>query len=192
MALEKLGDAAGHGGGLPTRAAMPLEAPLDAASRPCLPLPTIGERRPVTDAAERFGILLHAVLERRTAGDASEGWWAALGFSDADYRRVVPVAERILSAPALQRFFDPAQYLRAWNEVDIAESNGKLLRIDRLVELDSGCWVLDYKSSGSGTERIDDYRMQVSTYCQAVSAIFPQRPVRGALIFADASVVEVA
>ena len=70
--------------------------------------------------------------------------------------------------------------------------DGKLLRIDRLVELDAGYWVLDYKSSGRGTERIDDYRMQVSTYCQAVSAIFPQRPVRGALIFADASVLEVA
>ena len=92
----------------------------------------------------------------------------------------------------MQRFFDPAQYLGAWNEVDLAGPDGKLLRIDRLVELDAGYWVLDYKSSGSGTERIDDYRTQVRTYCQAVSAIFPQRPVRGALIFADASVVEVA
>ena len=135
--------------------------------------------------------MLHALLERRTEGDTSEGWWEALGFSDADYRCVAPVAERILAAPALQRFFDPAQYLRAWNEVDLAGPEGSLLRIDRLVELDSGYWVLDYKSSGRGTERIDDYRAQVSTYCRAVSAVFPQRPVRGALIFSDASVVEV-
>ena len=76
--------------------------------------------------------------------------------------------------------------------MDLAGPDGKLLRIDRLVEIDAGYWVLDYKSSGSGTERIDDYRTQVRTYCQAVSAIFPQRPVRGALIFADASVVDVA
>ena len=191
-ALEKLGGALVYGDDLPQREGTGETNESSQAASTQVPLPAVGERRRTPDAAERFGILLHALLERRTEGDASEGWWAALGFSDADYRRVVPVAERILSAPALQRFFDPAQYLRAWNEVDLAGPDGKLLRIDRLVELDSGYWVLDYKSSGSGTERIDDYRMQVSTYCQAVSAIFPQRPVRGALIFADASVVEVA
>ena len=189
-ALEKLGGGLVYGDDLPQRAE---GGQIDGSPPAALmqaPLPPVGERRRTPDAAERFGILLHALLERRTEGDTSEGWWEALGFSDADYRRVVPVAERILAGPALQRFFDPAQYLRAWNEVDLAGPEGSLLRIDRLVELDSGYWVLDYKSSGSGTERIDDYRAQVSTYCRAVSAVFLQRPVRGALIFSDASVVE--
>ncbi len=190
-ALEKLGGGLVYGDDLPQRAAGGQTDGSPQAALMQAPLPSVGERRRTPDAAERFGILLHALLERCTEGTACEGWWEALGFNDADYRRVVPLADRILSAPALQRFFDPAYYLRAWNEVDLAGPDGKLLRIDRLVELDSGYWVLDYKSSGSGTERIDDYQAQVSTYCRAVSAIFPQRPVRGALIFADASLVEV-
>ena len=95
------------------REAMPLEAPLDAVSKPCLPLPAVGERRQAPDAAERFGILLHALLERRTEGTekaANDRRWTAWlkenGFSEGDYRRAFPVAERVLGAPDLQRFFD--------------------------------------------------------------------------------------
>ena len=62
----------------------------------------------------------------------------------------------------------------------------------RLVELDSGFWVLDYKSSGRGTERLEDYKTQVRGYCVAVAGAFPARKVRGALIFADGTLVEVA
>ena len=65
------------------------------------------------------------------------------------------------------------------------------MRIDRLVEFEDSVWVLDYKSSGSDTSRLDDYRRQVSTYCQVVSGIFPERRVRGALIFADTTLQEV-
>ena len=170
---------------------MPLEAPLDAASRPCLPLPAVGERRHVPDAAERFGILLHALLERRTDGNATDGWWEDLGFDDSDYRRVLPVVERVLGAPDLQRFFDPARHRRAWNEIELTTGDGLVLRLDRLVEFNDAFWVLDYKSSRSDTARLDDYRVQVTHYCQAVARVFPDRPIHGALIFADAFLLEV-
>ena len=156
-----------------------------------VPLPAVGERRVAPGAAERFGILLHAVLERRTEGADADGWWVDLGFDDGEYRRVLPVAERLLAAPALQRFFDPALYRRAWNELELTGGDGGLQRLDRLVELDSGFWVVDYKSSGSDTGRLDEYRVQVSAYCRAVAGVFPGSVVRGALIFADGSVVEV-
>ena len=164
-----------------------------ASSQPgsALPLPTVGERRTAPGAAERFGILLHALLERRTEGREDERWWASLGFDDGEYRRALPVAERLLAAPALRKFFDPALYRRAWNELELSSGDGGLLRLDRLVELASGFWVVDYKSSGSDTVRLDGYRAQVQAYCEAVAGVFPGRPVRGALIFADASVVEV-
>jgi ATP-dependent helicase/nuclease subunit A len=154
-------------------------------------LPSVGERRRLPDAAERFGILLHAVLERRTGGQDGEGWWVALGFAEEEYRRVLPVAERLLATPALQHFFDPLKYRRAWNEIDLCGSTGSLLRIDRLVECDDTLWVLDYKSSASDTTRLPEYRQQVTAYCQAVAAIFPSHAVRGALIFADSSLHEV-
>jgi ATP-dependent helicase/nuclease subunit A len=200
-ALEKLGGGLVHGADLPCHAAdggKPL--PTAAASTPAdsgrsghadAALPTVGERRQSLDAAERFGILLHAVLERRTGGLDGEGWWVALGYTEEDYRRVLLVAERLLAAPALQPFFDPLKYRRAWNEIDLCGSDGSLLRIDRLVECDDAVWVLDYKSSGSDTARLPEYRRQVAAYCRAVAAVFPSHAVRGALIFADSSLHEV-
>ena len=142
-------------------------------------------------ASERFGILLHALLEKRTESSEGERWWIDMGFDDAEYRRVLPVAERLLTSPALQRFFSPARYRRAWNELELTSGDGGLQRLDRLVELDDGFWVLDYKSSGGDTARLADYRAQVAGYCRAVAGVFPERAVRGALIFADGSVVEV-
>jgi len=191
-ALEKLGVGLLHGAELPQAAAGAVAAPAVAALAEALPLPAIGERRVAPDAAERFGILLHALLERRTGKAASDGWWRALGFDDAEYARVLPLAERLLAAPDLQRFFDPARLRRGWNEIEIAGSDGTLRRIDRLVDTDDALWVLDYKSSGRDTPRLEAYRAQVLDYCQVVAAVFPGRAVRGALLFADASLLEVA
>jgi ATP-dependent helicase/nuclease subunit A len=193
-ALQKLGGGLQHGDDLPQVAAAPADSQAPAAIAEALALPQIGERRSAPDAGERFGILLHALLERRTGKASADGWWRALGFDDAEYQRVLPLVERLLVAPALQRFFDPALFCRAWNEVDISASDGTLRRIDRLVEFkqpDDALWVLDYKSSGSDTARLDAYRAQVADYCRAVAAVFPGRAVRGALIFADTTLLEV-
>lgn len=188
----------------PAAAAAPQAPAAPSPEAPAVPLPRIGERRAAPDAAERFGILLHALLERRTGRAAADGWWRALGFADADYRRVLPVAERLLAAPELRRFFDPAQFRRAWNEVELSGADGGLRRLDRLVEFaesdardapdgsgDGALWVLDYKSSTRDTARLDAYRAQVEDYCRTVAAVFPERRVRGALVFADASLLEV-
>lgn len=193
-ALQKLGGGLLHGDELPQRDVPAAESPAAAMTDNAALLPPIGERRSAPDAGERFGILLHALLERRTGKASADGWWRALGFDDAEYQRVLPLVERLLTAPALQRFFDPALFRRAWNELDISASDGTLRRIDRLVEFkqpDDALWVLDYKSSGSDTARLDAYRAQVADYCRAVAAVFPGRSVRGALIFADTALLEV-
>ena len=192
-ALKNLGDesATGYGDDLPTQPGMPDASKEAALTEVAATLPAVGERRVSPGASERFGILLHALLEKRTEGSEGERWWIDMGFDDAEYRRVLPVAERLLTSPALQRFFSPARYRRAWNELELTSGDGGLQRLDRLVELDDGFWVLDYKSSGGDTARLADYRAQVAGYCRAVAGVFPGRAVRGALIFADGSVVEV-
>ena len=96
-------------------------------------MPRVGEQRSLPGDAERFGILLHALLERRTENAETGDWWKMLGFDEGEYRRALPVAERLLVAPGLQRFFDSSQYCRAWNEIDLASGDGVLRRIDRLV-----------------------------------------------------------
>ena len=190
-ALAKLGCGLLHGDDLPRAPVMPADLSLCPPGGGQGPLPQIGERRKAHDAAERFGILLHALLERRTGRKDRDGWWRSLGFVDDEYRRVLQIAERLLAAPALQRFFDSTVFRRAWNEIDISAADGSLRRIDRLVEFDEALWVLDYKSSGSDTLRLEAYQAQVADYCRTVSAVFPGRAVRGALIFADASLLEV-
>lgn len=191
-AVQKLAGGFSYGDSLP-RVELTPAAAAPPATEACPPLPPVGERRQSPDAGERFGILLHALLERRTGGFGADGWWARLGFSDDEYRRVLPVAERLLAAPALRRFFDAAQYRRAWNEIELTNGAGQLLRIDRLVDFAAadGLWVLDYKSSRRDTAYLAAYRQQVFAYCAAAAAVFPQRAVRGAIIFADATLLEV-
>lgn len=200
-ALQCLGSASMHGATLP-------EGECAVATGAVAPdafgasIPVTGARRESPDAAARFGILLHALLERCTgSGDDSRddslgnsGWWRSMGYTDAELARVRRVADRLVAAPGLRPFFDPEYVLRAWNELEIADAEGAVCRLDRLVESAEAFWVLDYKSSNSDSvnpARLDDYRAQVANYCRAVAALFPQKPVRGGLIFADAVLVEV-
>ena len=190
-ALSRLGDARIYGDELPVCDALHPEKTAPAMPSVDIPLPPIGEHRQLPGAAERFGILLHALLERRTGGMASDGWWKALGFDDGDYRRACPVAEHVLSAPELQRFFDPARYRRAWNEIELSTAEGALQRLDRLIEFDEAFWVIDYKSSRGTTARLEEYQSQVGEYCRAVAGVFPGKTVHGRIIFADASWLDV-
>ena len=104
---------------------------------------------------------------------------------------MLPVAERLLAAGPLQRFFNPAHYRRAWNEVKLTSGEGDLQRIDHLVEQDCALWVLDYKSSGNDSARFADDQAQVAAYCRVVSGAFHGSQVRATLIFSDASFHEV-
>ena len=61
-------------------------------------------------------------------------------------------AQRLLSDATLARFFDPAQYVRAVNEVAYVTASGEVRRIDRLVESEYEMWVLDYKTGEPPTD----------------------------------------
>ena len=77
----------------------------------------------------------------------------------------------------LQRSFGPTQFRRAWNKAELADSTGAPLRIDRLVEFDDEVWVLDFKNSGSDTQRLHDCRRQVLGCCRV--AAHPVSPFSG-------------
>ena len=159
-------------------------------------LPPVGSLRRAAGEAERFGILLHALLERLGSVDdpddvAAPAHWRVPGFDEMAHRRALPIVRRLFTAPVLRPFFDPARYRRAWNELELTDGEGRLLRIDRLVDLGDALWVLDYKSSSGETARLDEYRAQVRGYCRALAEIFPGRRIHGALVFADAGLLEV-
>jgi ATP-dependent helicase/nuclease subunit A len=117
-----------------------------------------------------------------------------LGLAEREFAPMWEQAQHVLAAPALRRFFDAKQFRRAANEVSYATVDGDIRRIDRLVELEEAVWVLDYKTGdekAAGAALIAEYRAQVAEYCAVVGKLYPGRPVHGAIVFADATVLEI-
>jgi ATP-dependent helicase/nuclease subunit A len=167
-------------------------APID--SRLNAPLPT-GERRAVpAGIGLSYGVSFHSLMESLTGGAPAERavLRRALGLTERAFASMWDQAQRVLAAPALARFFDPAQYRRALNEVPYTTETGELRRIDRLVEFENEVWVLDYKTGESPDDGVlaDQYRAQLGEYCASVRAIYPGKAVRGLLVFSGGEVME--
>lgn len=96
-------------------------------------------------------------------------------------KQAVQAAERILQNPALHMYFNADCYLSAWNELELYEASGALLRIDRLVELPDALVILDYKLRVLELER-QDYVQQLQRYQQALRLLRPDKPIRAVLI----------
>ena len=188
------------------------------------PVLAIGKRRIEDDPhavrvaedgeAQRIGVALHRVLElngRRAernsdqsaadhAFDRTKAAVIATHFelSASAAAMVAERASRMLSAPDLRRFFVPASYTAASNELELLSADGRLMRIDRLVEFaadGSGkaeVWVLDYKSQHqpSLADVLQADVEQLARYRRAVSALYPRHVVRSALIFGDGGWIE--
>jgi len=187
-----------------------LEAPVSAFARepqphadPAIdprlaqPIPT-GQRR--TDAqglGVRYGSIFHAVMERLSDDRSAdrEAMRTQLGLDESDFALPWIQATKLLQTPALQPYFDPARYLRALNELPLVTPAGDLRRLDRVVEFEDAVWVLDYKTGDPdtvvGTALEAEYRAQVAAYCAALRRVFPDKTVRGMLVFADATRIEV-
>jgi len=142
--------------------------------------------------AMRLGSAWHALMQRSEGLAAQSMATESLARSFALPRErvaeAIDAAQRVRAASALQRFFAPGA--RAENELEIIDCDGSVLRIDRLVELDEACWILDYK----WTLKVEDlpaYEGQLRRYAQALKHAGVRKPVRMLLIGADASVVEV-
>jgi ATP-dependent helicase/nuclease subunit A len=157
------------------------------------PLPT-GSRSPLlARRAARYGTQFHALMERLTGGAPAgrEAVQRELGLSEHEFAPLWEQAQRLLAAPGLTRFFDPAQFKRAANEVSYMIETGEVRRIDRLVEFDDEMWVLDYKTGDarSAGPLLDEYRAQVAEYCAAMRRLHARSQVKGAIVFADGEAV---
>ena len=151
--------------------------------------PPIGARRAAESREAALGTLLHAWLEHRTAGKEEDEIRALLDLDEAQAETLAEPGRRILAQPELAPAFDPAMHLRAHNELEFLDEEGRSARIDRLVEFEHEIWVLDYKSGGldepDPTRRATAHQVQMSGYRRAAQALFPHKKVRTALVFAD-------
>jgi ATP-dependent helicase/nuclease subunit A len=150
---------------------------------------------PLQSQAIDEGILLHGLMERLTQGsrwpiripaaDAVAHWLAC----PLEVARIVrEQAAAILGNAALAHFFDPARYVAAHNEMEIA-FDGAFLRFDRFVQFDSECWILDYKRQLLPGER-EAYRAQLGYYRAAAQELYAGCTIRTALLLTDGSLHE--
>ncbi|HEX8979194.1 MAG TPA: UvrD-helicase domain-containing protein [Parasulfuritortus sp.] len=152
----------------------------------------IGRRRSESSEESAFGVGVHRYLELATTGSAEADIRAALGLDDAAYAAVRALAEAMLRSPSARRFFESG---RARNELEYVGADGRLRRIDRLVEFDDAVWVLDYKTGGTDEadlgRRAEPHLAQLADYRQAVAALYPGKRVCAALLFGDGQLYQV-
>lgn len=136
------------------------------------------------------GEALHALLERVTRQrmtpalpDAAEAsrW---LGLEPAEAEQAMAAARCMLASEALAPLFDPARYRQAFNEVELFDAGGRLLRIDRLVDTGDMLLVADYKVRLLPQEHAA-YAAQLDRYVAAVQRAYPDHAVRAGLAVAD-------
>jgi ATP-dependent helicase/nuclease subunit A len=170
--------------GLPLLTAKPAEPPTPIAP-------------PVDDAANRFGLALHRLLQWRPTPVGHFDWKTdhtqavAREFElDATQARdALNMARRIVAGEAAWAW--DADQLDHWgNEVELFHQ-GTLWRLDRLVrQRESGdWWVLDYKSAAH-PERQPELLAQMQRYRAAMAAARPGESVRLAFINAQGRLIE--
>ncbi|MBI4988081.1 MAG: UvrD-helicase domain-containing protein [Rhodocyclales bacterium] len=189
-ALTALGSGDGRYGEAPELAEMPPKVALSPAARPQRgTVSAEGRRRQPSSLGMTYGSRLHAALDWLSAG--GEAGRPPPGIPASDWPDFRAAARAILDAPRLRVFFDPACHQRAFNEAEFALPDGSVGRIDRLVEMADGYWVLDYKSGRPEEALLETYRAQLENYRTAVMALFPGKTVCCGLVFSDGSLLEI-
>ncbi|MBM4182257.1 MAG: UvrD-helicase domain-containing protein [Betaproteobacteria bacterium] len=152
-------------------------------------VPAIGTRLEPAGPEAELGIQVHAWLEGVSQGVDADTLRARLDLEAARAAEVAALAGRILAIPELAPAFDPTRHLRAHNELEFLDPDGRVARIDRLVEFAGEVWVLDYKTGDLEepdlARRAAPHLAQMAAYGAAARALFPDKPVRLALAFAD-------
>jgi ATP-dependent helicase/nuclease subunit A len=184
--------------GLALPADLPLastaEEPTKSNAPPRIDAPAVGKRLPpmLAHPAAARGELFHACLEQHAPPGRPHNLSTLakrLGLA-AELTRIEADARALLAQPHLAQFFDPAQYRRAFNELELLDAGGQMQRLDRVVEFDDSVWVLDYKTGddsrmASEAEWVARHHPQLGGYRTLLAALYPGRPIHAALLLAD-------
>jgi ATP-dependent helicase/nuclease subunit A len=173
------------------------EFSLEIFAPPCLSLPE-AEPFPIPTLEQTEGIALHLLMERISnrvgiwpivlPGPEAIAEWLPCNLSIA--ATVRQQAENIVNNSALEKYFNSAKFMTAFNELEIWFQK-KLLRLDRVVHFADEIWVLDYKRQYLQME-IAEYEAQLQEYVSALKALDNSKKVRAGLILSDGSLIELA
>lgn len=130
----------------------------------------------------QFGTALHAVLGSLSCATEWPALHARMQRLDRDgsAHELAAVVERLVQHEGLKRFFE-VEREGVFAERSLSLANGEVGRPDRVVCLDDGWHVLDFKT---GKAR-PTHEIQVRAYCEAVAKIYPKHRVRGWLFYTE-------
>ncbi|MFA6468874.1 MAG: UvrD-helicase domain-containing protein [Bacteroidota bacterium] len=90
---------------------------------------------------------------------------------------------QFFSHPDVRQYFTEQPGRLILREQDIAASNGRLFRMDRVIVDSENVTVVDFKTGND--EHHDEYQLQVRNYMALLKDIYPSKNVRGALLYID-------
>lgn len=151
---------------------------------------------PDRSAALRRGRLIHALLQ--TLPDLSSDRWESAGtrflsrdpeITETDAAEMLDVTLRTLRDPAFADIFAPG----GRNEAAIvgALPGGQMVngRVDRLIIHDDRLMIIDYKTDRPAPVEANEvdlpYLVQMAAYRAVLQRLYPDRPVRCALLYTD-------
>ena len=149
------------------------------------------------------GTHFHKLLEFLTPHSASQAAvpvpseqelmnWLSIDQEHA--KKLMERVQIVMGVPKLKPYLTDNQWVQAWNEIDIADQEGKSYRMDRLVEFEDHLAILDYKLTipEVGSEAHEKYRAQLNNYKQELGRIRPDKPAKAYLISAKGEIAEIA
>ena len=108
-------------------------------------------------------------------------------------QKLIERVQLVINTPKLKPYLTDNQWIQAWNEIDIADKEGKSYRMDRLVEFDDHLAILDYKLTipEEGDEKYEKYRKQLQGYQAELGRIRKDKTNKAFLISSKGEIREV-
>jgi ATP-dependent exoDNAse (exonuclease V) beta subunit len=132
-------------------------------------------------------LTLHAGPDLETRLSASAERAAREMRSDVqEARDLVPSLVRLLRTPELSDCFSPAAGRSIFTEQELCDSDGKLVRMDRVIVDAKKLVVIDYKT---GLENPAAHESQVRDYMKILSEAYPGRKTMALLAYVDIGTV---
>jgi ATP-dependent exoDNAse (exonuclease V) beta subunit len=137
----------------------------------------------------RRGDMIHEILSRIdvTSSDVQSDIRTAVSGmrfgEEFEMEKEITILAQCLETPSVQNYFRPVHGRTVLREQEIAASDGRLYRIDRLLVDASAVTVLDFKTGND--ENHEAYRDQVRRYMSLLKEIYPSGSVTGLLIYVD-------
>jgi ATP-dependent helicase/nuclease subunit A len=116
-----------------------------------------------------------------------------LGVDQALAQKLQTYVQVVMAAPELKPYLSSGEWLQAWNELDIADEEGKSFRLDRLVELGDHLAIIDYKLTipSPDSEMYAKYLKQLQNYQKELKRIRPDKENRAYLISSGGKIEQI-